>query len=96
MNMSHEKSHISTYTSLATVLVILLLLKTLSVGVTSYHLGAFAVAIALIIASVKVAIVITQFMHMKFESLFLKLMITGVFVIFALVIIITFSDYYFR
>jgi hypothetical protein len=35
-------------------------------------------------------------MHMKFESLFLKLMISGVFLIFALVIILTFVDYYFR
>jgi cytochrome c oxidase subunit 4 len=50
----------------------------------------------LIIASIKVTIVITYFMHMKFESLFLKLMIAGVFVIFALVIIITFIDYFFR
>jgi cytochrome c oxidase subunit IV len=94
--MTNEKSHISSFSSLAIVLVILLLLTTLSVGVTAYHLGAFAVAIALIIASIKVAIVITQYMHMKFESLFLKLMISGVFVIFALVIIITFIDYYFR
>jgi cytochrome c oxidase subunit IV len=94
--MPNVKSHISSFSSLATMLVILLLLTTLSVGVTAYHLGAFAVAIALIIASVKVAVVITQFMHMKFESLFLKLMISGVFLIFALVIIITFIDYYFR
>jgi cytochrome c oxidase subunit 4 len=94
--MASEKSHISSFSSLATVLVILLLLTTLSVGVTAYHLGAFAVAVALIIATIKVAIVITQYMHMKFESLFLKLMISGVFVIFALVILITFIDYYFR
>ncbi|HVN58419.1 MAG TPA: cytochrome C oxidase subunit IV family protein [Bacteroidales bacterium] len=94
--MTGHKPHISSFSSLATVLVILLLLTTLSVAVTSYHLGAFAVAIALIIASIKVATVITQFMHMKFESLFLKLMISGVFVIFALVIVITFIDYYFR
>lgn len=94
--MTHEKTHISSYSSLAIVLIILLLLTTLSVTVTSYHLGAFAVAIALIIASIKVATVITQYMHMKFESLFLKLMISGVFLIFALVIIITFIDYYFR
>jgi hypothetical protein len=35
-------------------------------------------------------------MHMKFESLFMKLMVSGVFVLFALVVIITFIDYYFR
>lgn len=94
--MTNDKPHISSYSSLAIVLVILLSCTTLSVAVTAYHLGAFAVAVALIIASIKVAVVITQYMHMKFESLFLKLMISGVFVIFALVIIITFIDYYFR
>jgi hypothetical protein len=35
-------------------------------------------------------------MHLKSENLFMKLMVTGVFVLYALVIIITFIDYYFR
>ena len=51
---------------------------------------------ALVIACIKVFIVITQFMHLKFENLFLRLAVTGVFVLFALVVIITFIDYYFR
>ena len=94
--MTNDKPHISSYFSLVKVLVILLLLTTLSVGLTAYRLGAFSVTIALLIASIKVATVISQYMHMKFESLFLKLMISGVFLIFALVIILTFVDYYFR
>ncbi len=56
------------------VLVILLVLTTISVLVTGFHLGALTVAVALVIASVKVSIVITYFMHVKFESLFLKLL----------------------
>ena len=94
--MNNEETHISSYTSHAIVLILLLLLTFISVSVTSFHLGAFAVAAALIIASIKVATVITYFMHVKFESLFMKLMIAGVFVIFALIIIITFIDYLFR
>jgi hypothetical protein len=35
-------------------------------------------------------------MHVKHENLFIKAMIGGVFVLFALVIIITFIDYYLR
>jgi cytochrome c oxidase subunit IV len=94
--MKKEETHISSYSSHAIVLIVLLTLTTISVLVTGWHLGPFTVAVALIIASVKVRTVITHFMHVKFESLFLKLMITGVFVLFALVIIITFIDYYFR
>jgi cytochrome c oxidase subunit 4 len=94
--METEKTHISSYISHAIVLVVLLILTTISVLVTGLHLGALTVAVALLIASVKVGIVIFNFMHVKFENLFLKLMIIGVFVVYALVIIITFIDYFLR
>lgn len=94
--MKKEEVHISGYTSHAVVLIALLVLTAVSVGVTGLHLGAYSAAIALLIASVKVATVLINFMHLKFESLFLKLMVSGVFVLFALVIIITFIDYLLR
>lgn len=92
----NEETPISSYSSLAIVLIVLLLLTTISVLVTGYHLGPFSVAIALIIASIKVRTVISYFMHIRFESLFLKLMVTAVFVIFGLILIITFIDYLLR
>lgn len=94
--MKNDEKHISSYTSLTIVLVILLFLTTISVLVTGFHLGAFTVALALIIASVKVFIVLTQFMHLKFENRFLRFAVIGVFVLFALVTISTFIDYFFR
>lgn len=94
--MKNEEKHITEYSTLAIVLVVLLALTATSVWITGFHFGSFAVAAALIIASIKVGTVIINFMHLKFENLFLKLMVSGVFVLFALVIIITFIDYYFR
>jgi len=94
--MKHEDKHISSYASLAIVLAVLLFLTAFSVWITGFHFGAFTVAVALIIACVKVATVLINFMHLKFENLFLKLLVTGVFVMFALVIVLTFVDYYFR
>jgi len=94
--MKHEELHVSSFSSLAFVLIFLLALTTISVLATGWHLGALTAAVALLIASIKVGTVITYFMHMKFESLFLKLLVTGVFLIFALVIIITFIDYLLR
>lgn len=94
--MKNEETHISSYYSHAIVLIVLLILTTISVLVTGFHLGAFSVAIALIIASIKVRTVISYFMHIRFESLFMKLMVTAVFVIFGLIIVITFSDYLLR
>jgi cytochrome c oxidase subunit 4 len=94
--MKNEEPHISSYSSQAIVLVVLLTLTTISVLVTGWHFGPFSFAVALIIASIKVRTVITYFMHMKTENLFMRLMVTGVFALFALVIIITFIDYFFR
>jgi cytochrome c oxidase subunit IV len=94
--MDNDEKHISSYQSLIIVLVILLFLTAISVLVTGFHLGALTVAVALLIASVKVFIVLTQFMHLKFENRFLKLAVTGVFALFAVVTVITFIDYYFR
>ncbi len=94
--MKNDDNHISSYSSLTVVLVILLFLTTISVLVTGFHLGALTVAVALLIACVKVFIVLTQFMHLRFENRFLRLAVAGVFVLFALVTIITFIDYFFR
>jgi len=94
--MKQGEVHISSYFSHGIILVILLALTTISVLVTGWHLGALTVTVALIIASVKVGTVMTYFMHLKSENLFLKLLVSGVFVLYALVIIITFIDYLLR
>jgi cytochrome c oxidase subunit 4 len=94
--MENEKHHILSYPQLTKVLIVLLVLTMLTVYVAGLHLGAFSIAVALLIASVKVFIVLTFFMHLKYESLFIKLLVGGVFLLYALVIIITFIDYFFR
>lgn len=94
--MKNHSEHISSYTQNWTVLLVLLILTTLSILAVKIHVGAFTVALALILASIKVTIVLTYFMHLKFENLLLRFMVSGVFLLFAVVIVITFIDYYFR
>jgi len=94
--MDNKETHISSYNLYIKVLVALLLLTTISVLITEISFGSFSVAVALLVASIKVTIVLLFFMHLKSESRFLKLMVAGVFVVFALVIIITFIDYLLR
>lgn len=94
--MKNHDNHISSDTANLKVLLILLILTTLSILAIKIHIGAFTVALALLLASVKVTIVLTYFMHLKFENLLLRLMVGGVFLLFAIVIGITFIDYYFR
>ena len=94
--MEKIKHHISSYYSLATVLVILLFLTFLSVYVATLHFSAFAVGLALLIASVKGTTVLIYFMHLKYENRFLQIIVAGIFIVYALVIGITFIDYLLR
>ena len=94
--MKNHDDRISSDSANWTVLVVLLILTTLSILAIKIHIGAFTVALALLLASVKVTIVLTYFMHLKFENLLLRVMVGGVFLLFAIVIGITFIDYYFR
>ena len=94
--MKNHENHISGDSTNWKVLLILLILTTISILAIKMHLGSFTVALALILASVKVTIVLTYFMHLKFENLLLRIMVGGVFLLFAIVIGITFIDYYFR
>jgi cytochrome c oxidase subunit 4 len=94
--MSSNHTHISEYRSLGTILVILLSLTFLTVFVTEFDLKAWNVTIALVVACVKVFLVLTYFMHLKYESLLFKILVGMVFLLFFLVIVITFIDYLFR
>lgn len=94
--MEKPHNHISSYTSLGIVLVVLLTLTTISVGITQINLGAFSVAVAMLVAAIKGSTVLTYFMHLKFESGIVKILVGGVFALYALIFVITFIDYLFR
>jgi cytochrome c oxidase subunit 4 len=94
--MENEKHHITPYKSHAVILILLLSLTLISVLVTQIHFSTFSVGVALIIASVKVSLVLIFFMHLKHESNIIKVMVAGVFILFAIVVLITFIDYLLR
>jgi cytochrome c oxidase subunit IV len=94
--MSNAPTHISEYRSLGKILVILLSLTFLTIFITQFDLKAWNVTIALVIACVKVFLVLSYFMHLKYEGLLFKILVGMVFLLFFLVIAITFVDYLFR
>lgn len=95
--MSKEKHpHISSYLSHGAVLVSLLVLTAITVIVAEINFGKLAIVIALLVASIKATIVLSYFMHLKFEGKFLRWMVVSLFILYALVLIITFFDYGFR
>ena len=94
--MANNTTHIIEYKTLSKVLLLLLLFTFITVEVTSLHLGPLTVTVALLIAGIKAFIVLSNFMHLKYESLLLRILVAMVFVLFALIVVITFIDYAFR
>lgn len=94
--MEHEKNHIVPYRTFLLVLALLITLTLLSVFVTKVYLGAFTVAIALLIAAVKSTFVLRTFMHLKFENRMFTIMVIAIILVIFSVIFITLLDYVYR
>jgi len=94
--MEGEHKHITSYTLYAKILIGLLILTFVTIAVTYIDLKALTVIVAMGIACVKAFIVLTYFMHLKYDGKMLRFFVAGVFIIYFLVILITFFDYLFR
>lgn len=94
--MSDEKKHIVPYRVYVVVLIALIILTVLSILITGIELGKYTVAGALIFAVVKSFLVLTYFMHLKYDKLYIKLMVGFVFAILVVTIVVTFLDYLYR
>lgn len=94
--MEDKKQHISSYNSLLMVLIGLFIMTGISVMVTEIHFSTFSVGVALLLASVKGYLVLTYFMHLKYDEPMFRIMVMLVFLLFAIVIGITFIDYLLR
>lgn len=94
--MSDEKKHVVPYRVYAIVLIALIILTVLSILITGIELGKYTVAGALLFAIVKSFLVLTYFMHLKYDKPYIKLMVGFVFAILAVTIVVTFLDYLYR
>jgi cytochrome c oxidase subunit 4 len=94
--MSDSSHHIISYRTYGAVLLLLLTLTAISVAVTQIELSRWGTAVALLLAIVKTSFVLAIFMHLKFDQKIFKIMAILIFLLLAVVIIITFLDYAFR
>ncbi len=74
----------------------LLLLLAATIAVAKLHVTSFSVVINLLIASAKALLVLLFFMHLRYESKFLKVMLGVAVGALTLIIVLTFSDVWFR
>ncbi|MFP4059689.1 MAG: cytochrome C oxidase subunit IV family protein [Bacteroidota bacterium] len=91
-----EKQHIVPFKIYLIILLSLLVLTGISVAVTQVQLGAFTVTVALVLASLKSALVLMYFMHLRFDNRIFTFMVAFTITIFAAVVFVTFLDYLFR
>lgn len=94
--MNDHSEHVSSYLLNGTILLILLIFTTLTVLLIHFHLGAITVALALLIAILKGSLVITYFMHLKFEYALLRILVIGVILFYISIVLVTFIDYLYR
>jgi len=94
--MSDTTHHIVPYRTYGLILLLLLTLTGISVAVTQIELTKWSTAVALILATTKSTFVLAIFMHLKFDQKIFKIMASLIFLLLAVVIIITFLDYAFR
>ena len=79
-----------------TVWLLLLVLTAVTVTVARLHPTRFAVALAILIATIKGSLVLTYFMHLREEPWILKAMLFFALLSLALIIALTFADVLYR
>ncbi|MFZ5939344.1 MAG: cytochrome C oxidase subunit IV family protein [Bacteroidota bacterium] len=94
--MENEKHHIVPFKTYGLILLALIALTFVSVAVTRIELTRWSTAVALLIATVKVGLVLTFFMHLKFDQKIFRVMVPLIFLLLIIVIVITFLDYLYR
>ncbi len=96
--MSNERpsAHVTPYLTYGKVLVTLLVLTFITITSVHLSLGALAVAVVLLIACVKGTLVLTYFMHLKFDEPIFRVMLGIAIGLFATFILLTMVDYLLR
>ena len=91
-----EHEHIVSYKVIVFIWLVLLVLTGVTVAVSFVDLGALNIWVALGIASTKSSLVISYFMHMKYERPIFKVSLLVALCILAIFIGLTFIDVLYR
>ena len=94
--MDDARSHITDFKTYALVWAGLLVLTALTITVGAMHLSRFSVLICLAIASCKALLVLTYFMHLRYEGAFIRGVIFMSILALTAIIGLTFVDVWYR
>jgi cytochrome c oxidase subunit IV len=89
----HAHHHVSSITQLVTVFAVLLFLTVLTVSVSvQINLGYLALAVAIAVATVKAALVMAFFMHLRYDRPFNAVLFVGSFLFLGLFLFFALVD----
>ena len=78
MSEHNDKPHIVPYKTFLLVLFALFVLTAVSIAVTNYNLGPVTVLTALFLATAKTILVLTFFMHLKWDVRMFAILIASI------------------
>ena len=94
--MDNARTHITEYKTYAFIWCGLLVLTALTVTVGTMHFSRYSVLICLAIASCKALLVLTYFMHLRYEGWLIKGVISMAILTLTVIIGLTFVDVWYR
>jgi cytochrome c oxidase subunit IV len=94
--MSEEKNHITEYTTYVKVYIALLFLTALNITIATYSHSAWVAGFIVLIATIQAAIALNWFMHLQWDNKLIRSLVIFLFLLYIVVILITFLDYSFR
>ena len=92
MSNEHAERKLSGYAIYIVTWLSLLALTAITVTVAGLHLGTFSVFMALLIAGIKATVVISFFMHLKYEIPLFRIMLAVCLITFTIFISLAFID----
>ncbi|MGB9702402.1 MAG: cytochrome C oxidase subunit IV family protein [Candidatus Kapaibacteriota bacterium] len=96
MENNNNHSHLIPYGTYFLIWLSLISLTVLTVSVAGIDFGKLALPIALTIAAIKSALVITYFMHIKFDDKIFKVFLFVALATLTAVFVLTLSDVFYR
>jgi cytochrome c oxidase subunit IV len=94
--MSKNSPHTATYFDYLKTGIILMVLTALNIFIAGFVHSEFISGLIILISAIQATITLIWLMHLDLDSKMMRIFVAGVFVLFIIVIIITFFDYSFR
>ena len=94
--MESEKNHITGYFTYVKVWIVLLFFTALNITLATLSHAKWIAPTIFLIAIIQAAVALNWFMHLRWDNKLFRGLVIGVFVFYAVILLVTFLDYKFR